>query len=244
MQAVLMQQGRLWVDEIDTPQPASGEVLVKSIACGICGSDLHAAQHNQSFVQTSREVGGAFQLTTYDPVVMGHEFCAEVVDFGPHTQRRLKRGQLVCSVPMLARSQPCAVGYSTQAPGGFGEYMVLSEKLLLPVPAGVAASAAALTEPMAVGLHAVNKAQLQDRDSAIVIGAGPVGLAVIANLKARGVAPIVAADFSAARRAFAAQQGADVVCDPRIEDPFAHTDVRHREGQVVFECVGVRGDHR
>ena len=60
MQAVLMQRGKLWVETLDDPRPGPGEVLVKSRACGICGSDLHAARHTEEFVATSREAGGAF----------------------------------------------------------------------------------------------------------------------------------------------------------------------------------------
>ena len=160
MQAALMERGSIWVDTVPDPVPLAGEVLVKTRACGICGSDLHAARHTEAFVNTSREAGGAFKLTTFDPVVLGHEFAAEIVDYGPETPHDLPLGTLVCSVPMLVRQQPLAVGYSAEIPGGFAQYMVLSRSLVLPVPAGTPDIHAALTEPMAVGLHAVNKARL------------------------------------------------------------------------------------
>ncbi len=240
MQAVLMERGRLWVDTVEDPVPESGEVLVKTRACGICGSDLHAAQHTEDFVRTSREAGGAFKLTTFNPVVLGHEFCAEIVDYGPNTKRTLPTGQIVCAVPALLREPVAPIGYSETAPGGFGEYMVLSERLLVPVPDGVPVQSAALTEPMAVGYHAVNKAALAGDEAILVIGAGPVGLAVITALKARGAGPVVAADFSTGRRGFAEQQGADAVCDPAEESPFAHPLLKDRP-LVVFECVGVPG---
>lgn len=240
MRAVLMEQGKLWVDDIPVPLPGPGEVLVKTRACGICGSDLHAALHTEDFVATSRETGGAFKLTTFDPVVLGHEFCAEIIEYGPKTSAKYQVDQLVCSVPMLKRPTPLALGYSNEAPGGFAEFMVLSEDLLLPVPAGIPASAAALTEPLAVGYHAVNKANLDGSEAALVIGAGPVGLAVITALKAQGVGPIVAADYSPGRRKFALRQGADIVCDPAVDEPFREEDLRGRK-TVVFECVGVPG---
>lgn len=241
MRAVLMQRGRLWVDdEVDIPTPGPGEVLVKTRACGICGSDLHAVQHTESFVETSREAGGAFKLTTYNPVVLGHEFCAEVVENGPATDARFAPGQLVCSAPILARQPMQAVGYSDQIPGGFAEYMVLSESLMIPVPEGTPAQAAALTEPLAVGYHAVNKADLAGDEAALVIGAGPVGLAVITALKARAIGPVVAADYSPGRRAFALGQGADAVVDPAVDNPFRSEALTQR-GLVVFECVGVPG---
>ena len=240
MRAVLMEQGNLWVDDIPVPETQSGEVLVKTRACGICGSDLHAAQHTHDFVETSRAAGGAFKLTTYDPVVLGHEFCAEIVDFGAGTERNLSLGQLVCSVPVLNRRQSQAVGYSAEVPGGFAEYMVLSERLLMPVPTGTPAAAAALTEPLAVGLHAVNKANLKGDEACLVLGCGPVGLAVITALKARHNGPIVASDFSATRRQHAARQGSDVEVDPAQQQPWLESALQQRE-VVVFECVGVPG---
>src|SRR5881296_360844 len=88
--------------------------------------------------------------------------------------------------------------------------MVLSELLALEVPNGLATEHAALTEPMAVGLHAVQKARLEPDDAPLVIGCGPVGLAVIAALRLCDVRPIVAADFSPRRRELAAALGADV----------------------------------
>jgi len=107
-----MERGKIWVEEIADPIPGAGEVLVKSLACGICGSDLHAARHTEEFVATSLEAGGAFKLTTLEPVVLGHEFCAEIVDFGPATTRSLKPGDMVCSLPVLLRETPLPVGYS------------------------------------------------------------------------------------------------------------------------------------
>jgi len=241
MRAVLMERGRLWVDDVPDPVPATGEVLVRTRACGICGSDLHAARHTDAFVATSREAGGAFKLTTFAPVVLGHEFCAEVVDYGPDTQRNLAPGTLVCSVPMLMRREPIGVGYSDVVPGGFGEYMVLSEPLVMPVPAGTPYEHAALTEPMAVGLHAVEKARLAGTESVLVVGCGPVGLAVLVALRARGIEDIVTTDPSPGRRALAERLGAAVVVDPRVDSPFDRRHLRRDGDVVVFECVGVPG---
>jgi len=241
MQVALMERGRIWVDTRDTPTPGPGEVLVRTSACGICGSDLHAAAHTDDFVATSRETGGAFKLTSFAPVVLGHEFCAEVVDFGVDCKRELAVGALVCSMPVLLRETPVAVGYDPGTPGGFSEYMVLSERLLLPVPSGTPVSAAALTEPMAVGYHAVNKARLSGSETALVIGCGPVGLAVITALKAAGIDAIVGSDYSSGRRNFAAAQGASSLIDPQTESAFSSAEVRSAKELVVFECVGVPG---
>ena len=237
MRAAVMERGKIWVDDVPDPSPQPGEVVVKSVACGICGSDLHAARHTDEFVATSIEAGGAFKLTTFDPVVLGHEYCAEVME----SNARFRAGQLVCAVPVLPRGPNVPVGYAPEAPGGFGQYMVLSERLLVPVPAGLDAERAALTEPMAVGHHAVNMARLSGREAIIVIGAGPVGLAVTANLVGSGAAPVVVAEFSPKRRELAEAIGADVVLDPREDDPYGRGEVTRREDVVIFECVGVPG---
>ena len=241
MRAVTMERGELTRVELPDPVPGKGEVLVRSIACGICGSDLHATRYTEDFVNTSRDAGGAFKLTSFNPVVLGHEFCAEIIDYGPNTEHSVAVGSLVCSVPVLLRSPPESIGYSDSIPGGFAEYMLLSESLVAPVPAGLNAELAALTEPMAVGYHAVNKARLDGKEAVLVIGCGPVGLAVIIALKQRGIAPIVAADYSATRRKLAETVGADVVFNPTDNSAYDYKPLKKPENVVYFECVGVPG---
>jgi len=240
MRAVVMRDRKLVVAEVPVPEPGPGEVLVRTLACGICGSDLHALKHAEKFVATARRAGNTFVMDIGRDVVMGHEFCAEIVEHGPGTTRTLPVGARVCSRPTLARATgPQSIGYSNDNPGGYGQYMRLSEALLLEVPNGLATDQAALTEPMAVGVHAVQKARLAPEDAPLVIGCGPVGLAVIAALRLAKVEPIVAADFSGRRRELAATLGAHVVVDP------AETTVWEQRPAgrtpVVFECVGVPG---
>ena len=220
MKAALMERGEIRVETIKDPIPQKGEVLVRSVACGICGSDLHAARHTEEFVKTSREAGGAFKLTTFDPIVLGHEFCAQVVDYGPDTQHSMPKDTLVCSVPVVHRENPLPIGYCTEIPGGFAEYMVVSEDLITPVPGDVPGHLAALTEPMAVGLHAVNKAEVKPGTACVVVGAGPVGLAVLANLKAKGISPVIVTEYSAKRRELAERLGADITINPHSASPY------------------------
>ena len=201
MRAVVMRNRQLMVADVPTPEPGPGEVLVRTLACGICGSDLHAFRHAERFVEAGRRAGNARVMDLARDVVMGHEFCAEIVDHGPGTTRALRIGTRVCSRPTLLRATgPQSIGYSNDNPGGYGEYMRLTEALLLEVPADLSTEHAAFTEPMAVGVHAVARARLEPDDAPLVIGCGPVGLAVIAALRLRGVRPIVAADFSPLRR--------------------------------------------
>ncbi|MFL5295067.1 MAG: zinc-binding dehydrogenase [Phenylobacterium sp.] len=260
MRAVIRRDRRLVCDEIAELEPAEGQVLVKTLACGICGSDLHALHHMEHMIDLSRRAGGLDN--GFDPsadTVFGHEFCAEILDHGPGSAKTLKAGTRIVSMPMtLTAGGVELLGFSNRLPGGFAERMLLSEALVLPVPNGLPTDKAALTEPFAVGLHAVQKARLDATSVALVIGCGPVGLAVIAALKAKGHGPVVAADFSPRRRAAAEALGADVVIDPAKESPHDRWEAfgtpRSRAGQtmlrmtgkafgrpVVFECVGAPG---
>ena len=114
--------------------------------------------------------------------------------------------------------------------------MLLSAPLLLPIPNGLDPRHAALAEPMAVGLHAVNKSGVQPGETALVLGCGPIGIAVIAALRARGIEDIVAADFSPKRRELASTMGARLTVDPAQDSPFATV-----KPAVVFEAVGIPG---
>ncbi|HEX2886762.1 zinc-binding dehydrogenase [Vineibacter terrae] len=260
MRAAILRQGNLVVDTVPDPKPGAGQVLVKTLACGICGSDLHAHKHGHRMVDVSRRVGGREPMDLGRDVIFGHEFCAEVLDHGPGTARTLKPGTRVCSVPVVVTAQgPRTVGYSNDFPGGFAEQMVLSEPLLIEVPNGLSAEHAALTEPLAVGIHAVEKAAVKGDEVPLVIGCGPVGLAVIAALKLKKLHPIIAADFSPARRKLAEQLGADIVVDPARTSPYTTwmdkaalggpapavggpvwTPPQYKPA-LVFECVGVPG---
>ena len=261
MRAAIFRGGDIVVDTIADPQPAAGQVLVRTLACGICGSDLHAAKHTAQFVDLARRSGNRWAMDPARDVVFGHEFCCEVVEHGPDTEKTLKPGTLVCSLPMtLAGNAVQGIGYSNDIAGAIAQYLPLAERLLLAVPNGLPATHAALTEPMAVGWHAVQRTRLVTEDVPLVIGCGPVGLAVIAALKLKDVHPIIAADFSPARRALALRMGADEVVDPAASSPYASWQVAatpdgydssryarlfgigpRQRPCVIFECVGVPG---
>jgi threonine dehydrogenase-like Zn-dependent dehydrogenase len=261
MRAAIFRNGEIVVDTMPEPRPAAGQVLVKTLACGICGSDLHARKHAHRMVELARRLPGRKPMDLNRDVVFGHEFCCEVLEYGPAAQRKLKPGSRVCSLPaLLTPDGPQGIGYSNDNVGGYAERMLLSEPLLLEVPNGLAAEHAALTEPLAVGIHAVAKANARGDEVPLVIGCGPVGLAVIAALKLKGLRPIVGADYSPARRALAARLGADVVVDPAHSGPYA-TWAEHAamspeqeaarpplqamlpalKPALIFECVGIPG---
>jgi threonine dehydrogenase-like Zn-dependent dehydrogenase len=257
MRSVVLRQGRLVVrDDVADPQPGPGQVLVDVKACGICGSDLHFVEHGATMIELGARMEGrpdlgSTPLDLDDDVFMGHEFCGEVVEVGPDPGGSGADpgapgpgpGTIVTSMPvMITPAGMEALAYTNVLPCGYSERMLLSSALVLEVPNGLDPRHAALTEPMAVGLHAVNRAGLAPGDGALVLGCGPVGLAVIAALGLRGVEPIVAADLSAARRLLASTMGAHEVVDPTVEPAF---DAWARTGGgrplVVFEAIGVPG---
>jgi threonine dehydrogenase-like Zn-dependent dehydrogenase len=252
VKAAVLNKGQMLVrDDVAEPTPGLGQALVEVKACGICGSDLHFAKHGASMMALASEmsssamgedrIAGALDLD--QDIFMGHEFSAEVLDFGPDTQSDIKPGALVTALPVLMGMggiEP--IVYSNTTKGGYGERMLLTAPLLLEVPNGLSAEIAALTEPMAVGLHGVNKGNIQAGEGALVLGCGPVGLAVIAALKVKGIGPIVAADFSPARRELAVRMGAHDAVDPREESAWvAWGRAGNGRPPVVFEAIGVPG---
>ena len=228
--------------DVADPVPTFGQILCRTLACGICGSDLHFVKHGRHLVELSKGSPLEAELDLDRDVFMGHEFSAEVLEVGPDTVGP-KPGTVVTSVPvMLTMDGIKPFAYSNEFPGGYGERLLLSAPLVLEVPNGLDAEQAALTEPMAVGLHAVAQSGVSPSESAVVLGCGPVGLAVIAGLRRLGVESIVASDFSAARRALALTMGASAVVDPALQPPMdAWRDHDGRRTPVIFEAVGVRG---
>jgi len=240
MRASVLRDGRMvYRDDVPDPVPGPGQVLVAVRACGICGSDLHFAAHGARVLEMSNQVAGdagGMDVDLNRDIFMGHEFSAEVLEAGPDTETHAP-GTLVTSLPVLLSAKGAEpIVYSNRTIGGYSERMLLSALLLTPIPNGLDLKHAALTEPMAVGLHAVNKSNIQPGETALVLGCGPIGIAIIATLRARGVESIVAADFSPKRRELATTMGAHQTVDPAQGSPFDTV-----KAAVVFEAVGVPG---
>jgi threonine dehydrogenase-like Zn-dependent dehydrogenase len=241
------------VEEVPDLSPGPGQVLVETIACGICGSDLHTVDHAHDMVAAAREAGVA--TFGFDPdreLVMGHELSVRVLDHGPGVEG-VELGAPMAAMPALTTSDGrlAVPGYDNTYPGGYCERMLLDPGALIPVPNGLDPTVAALTEPLAVGLHAVNQSGIRPGRPAVVIGAGPVGLAVVAALALAGAEPIVASDFSPTRRQLALTMGASVAIDPGgaadqregvgIAVEALPADAPGQEPPVIFEAVGVPG---
>jgi threonine dehydrogenase-like Zn-dependent dehydrogenase len=199
-------------------------------------------------------------LSNHDPdadIVMGHEYCAEVVDYGPGTERAWAPGTRVSSIPaLLTPGGVRVIGQSPDAPGGFGELFLLTEAMTQVVPSDLPDELVAIADAISVGWSYVKRAAVTPKDVPLIVGCGAIGLSAVASLKRLGIGPIVAVDFVASRRAVALALGADVVIDPAQVSPYASwrevaygspepvhdiMGLRDLPGCVVFECVGVPG---
>jgi threonine dehydrogenase-like Zn-dependent dehydrogenase len=221
MKAVICHQGQLSVEELAEPVPNDRQVLLDVHRCGICGSDLHARHHCNNLADAGEQAGLEGTMRFEQRVVMGHEFCGEVLELGPQASRKIKPGTRVCALPLLNHNNKLElVGFSERVTGAYAERVLAEDVMMVPIPNGLSADIAALTEPMAIGWHAVNRADIKRKDVAVVIGCGPVGLAVICGLKAQGIEHVIASDFSPKRRELARQCGADVVINPAEDSPF------------------------
>ena len=222
MRAVACADGALSVVERAALVPARGQLLLDVTRCGICGSDLHARTHADDVAALMGELDYDDFMRSDQEVVFGHEFCGEVAARGPGCRGTAPEGTPVVAVPIVRGPDGVhPTGLSAKAPGAYAEQVVVEESLAFPVPNGLPPDVAVLTEPMAVGWHALRRSEVRKGDVAIVIGCGPIGLAVICLLKAKGVEPVIASDPSPGRRALAAACGADVVVDPTVESPYA-----------------------
>lgn len=261
MRAAVMRNWTLEISEVPIPTPLPHQILTRMRACGICGSDLHMLQHGAEMrAEQARlaaldapSISDPQISTAFDPAlatVMGHEFCCEVLEMGAEVAAMnpaIGPGDLVVSYP-VALDRPTdprtlhTIGYSNTYPGGYGEYLVLDAARTLKVPDHTPADLAALTEPLAVGIHAVAKSGIQSGDGAVVLGLGPVGLACVAALRAQGIGPVIGADFSPARRALGELLGCDAVVDP-AQNPVMVTwkQIGGDRPLVIFEAVGVPG---
>ena len=241
---MVLRAGELRIDQVPDPTPASGQLIIRSLACCICASDIHMLHHSHRLAEWSAAHEGPFDFDPNADLVLGHEFCGEVVEVGPDCTGAFSPGDRVVSQPLVLHDRGFAVlGYSNRYPGGFAEYLAVSEALLLPVPDHVDSSTAALMEPLSVGIQYARIGNPGEGEVPLVIGCGAIGLAVIAGLRLRGAAPIVAADYSPLRRRLAAAAGADHVVDPTDGDPVAawHAAAPPGSGCVIWECVGAPG---
>ena len=244
MRAAILEGGRVRVGEFPDPTPIRGQVLVRTLRCALCASDAHFLASGATLVERSKRYGGPYAgVDLGKPIVMGHEYVGEILDYGSGSERPLPVGAWVTAIPgVRTKSGFGIVGYHPECPGGYGETMLLDEGLLLEIPRDADLDLAALVEPLAVGIEHARAGEIGEGDVPLVVGCGAIGLGVIAGLRLQGVAPIVASDLDAGRRELALAMGADVVVDPRETSPYPpRADLGGRAPNVVYECVGKAG---
>lgn len=206
------------LDDIDDPDPGPADVLVRVAACGICGTDLHMVS------------SGGF---TGRPMPLGHEL-AGVVDWVGADVGSVSVGDRVIVRPSDVGHGPIGCGADQ---GGLTPLLLVSDAdrgRLFDVPADMTLRTAALAEPLAVGMQAVNQADARAGDRVAVFGCGPIGLMAIATLADRGIDDVVAVDLSAARLDLARRLGARHAIDPSVADVWSELRTLHGEAPFMF----------
>lgn len=237
MRAVRLEAvGNMVMREVAQPVAGPGELLVKVLAAGICGSDRHMFKG---------------EYPTGRPVTLGHEFCGRVVAVGPDV-RDFTGGELVTIDPNIAcgacpacwagRPNLCerltAIGVFSD--GGFAEFVAVPAGQAFRLPEGLDPVHGAFSEPLACCLHALDVARIVPGSSVAVLGGGVIGLLMVQLARLAGAAQIVLVTRQASRRALALDLGATAAIDPAAGDVVAAVrDLNGRGVDVVLECAGV-----
>lgn len=233
MKAVQMYApGDVRFEEVPKPKPGSGEVLMKIAACGVCGSDL-ARMYKK----------GPHKL----PLITGHEFSAYIEELGEGVEG-FEVGDLVTVPPMIPcfKCAPCVQGefslcenydyYGSRRHGAYAEYVAGPAALLLKVPAGLDARAAAMVDPAAIALHAIWRTKLTAGSRVAVMGGGgPIGLFAIQWARIMGAGEVVGVDVSEEKAALAREAGADIAVTSTEE----LDKIVGKGFDVVIETTGV-----
>lgn len=226
------------------PDPLPGEVQVRVRSVGICGSDMHYYAE-----------GGIGDTPCIYPAVIGHEPTGEVLRTGAGVTGWQPGDRAVlepaiycyhCEFCMTGRHNVCAHlrFLSTPGePGFFREIVNLPAGNLLPMPAGLSFEEGTLFEPLAVVLHSMKFADPRNNETAVVFGAGPIGLLTLAVLKLAGIGRTWVVEPVAERRELARQMGASVVLDPKQDDVIAEVkrDTAKRGVDLVIDCAAKGG---
>ena len=243
--AVFHELGKpLSIENVAKPQAGRGEIVLKVHYCGICGSDLHATHP------------GVFVVP--DGTILGHEFAGEIVESGSPLW---KVGEMATALPNNACGdcrkiglmkckddlgimcpRNTLTGFHPSAQGAYAEYVKFSCEEALRLPSAVKNREGAAVEPLAVGLHAVNKGKVAIGERVLILGGGPIGLAAAVFSKLAGARDVIVSEYAPARREAAGSMGATGVIDPSKED-VGEAFARQAGGppDVIFECVGMPG---
>jgi L-iditol 2-dehydrogenase len=243
MKALLLSEyGRLDVVDVPMPRPAAGEILVRVEACGICGSDVHGYDGT-----SGRRI---------PPIIMGHEAAGSVAALGPGVER-VHEGDRVtfdstiycgqCEYCLKGEVNLCnnrqVLGVSTpdfRREGAFAEYVVVPERVVYTLSEGVPFERAAMIEPLAVAVHAVSLSKVNSETTALVVGAGMIGLLVLQVLRDAGCPRVIVVDIDDTRLTLARELGATSIINGRTSDAKAQIETLTGGAgvDVAFEAVG------
>ena len=242
MKALLLSKYRHFeLTDLPTPSPASGEVLIRVGACGICGSDVHGYDGS-----SGRRI---------PPIVMGHEAAGVIEAIGPGVDN-VRVGDRVtfdstiycggCAYCRRGEVNLCdhrqVLGVSCgdyRRAGAFAEYVAVPARVVYHLPESISFAEAAMLEAVAVALHAVSLANITPDSSALVIGAGTIGLLILQALRAAGVTRIFLADIDVTRLRLAEQLGAPVILSAASDPAGQALQLTKGIGvDVALEAVG------
>jgi len=239
--AVWKEKRRFAIEEVPTPRPGPGEIVVKVKYCAICGSDVHRA----------------FMYGMMTPnAILGHEYSGTVCEVGEGVTRwktgdRIVGGGGTPPVEIAAKIPSRAPRYSARTmglefggvrKGAFAEYVLMKEWQPLPIPEGVSDIAAALVEPCSAALHSVRISRIKLGDKVGILGVGAIGLFALQCIRAAGASTVIAVDLSPARREAAKALGADILIDPKETNTVeALLDATDGLGpDLIWECAGAK----
>lgn len=237
--AVMRGEQRIEIEDVPTPEPGPGQVLIKIKYSGLCGSDVHRFQYGMA------EPGS----------IMGHEFCGEIAAVGSGVTSWKEGDRLVGGgganpvnsggTPRLssgARYSARTVGFKTPGWGGFAEYALMDAWRPLKLPDNVSWETAVLTEPCAIAVHAVRRSSFKVGDQVVVMGAGPIGLLTQQVLQAGGARAVYVSEPAPARAEAARKLGATQVFDP-IKTDIVERVVELSGGlgvPLAFDCAAAK----
>jgi threonine dehydrogenase-like Zn-dependent dehydrogenase len=234
---------QLEMRDVPEPKPQAGEVVLRVLAVGICGSELHG------FV--------AHAARRTPPLIMGHEFSGEITDLGPGvTEFRVGDRVVASSQIACGRCEYCLDGepqlcrngevFGTKRPGAFAEKVAVPVSTLMPLPKDVTPLQASLAEPLGNAVHVLRLTRQRFPETAVVFGAGTIGLFVLQVLKASGALRVLVSDVSDARLAVAKRLGADLTINALKADiaAAARDASGGRGADVVVDAVGATATRR
>ncbi|OXS76728.1 NAD(P)-dependent alcohol dehydrogenase [Domibacillus enclensis] len=242
MRAIVLEEPKkLVLKQLEIPEPGENEVLIQVKAVGLCGSDIHYYEH-----------GKIGDFIVEKPIILGHEASGEIVKAGKGVVH-LQQGQRVTIEPgaTCGKCEHCQNGrynlcekveFLATPPydGAFCEYVVMRSDLVFPIPDQMSYETAALIEPFSVGLHAVSRGNLQEGETVLILGMGPIGLMTAAAAKLHGAGVIIGVDLEDSRLEKAKEMGATHVINIRTDsvDDKIMEYTKRRGVDVAIETAG------